>query len=260
MKKRIVFLSTHNAACSQMAEAFMRASYSEDYEVFSAGIEPSEVDVRAKTALELAGINTQGLRAKTVAELPQRSFDFVVMLSNKAKQSEFAACHATQTLTWRFPEPTQLDGDAPFSKTLEQIIERIHMFTLVQLKRAEGTSVQAIELFKSLADPTRLAIMMLLEHQHELCVCELMEALQTIQPKISRNLALLKKAGLLADRRQGQWVFYQLSPALPSWVTDIIHMTTQSNLGLIAQPLQLLAQMSERPERCASDVCRRFFE
>lgn len=260
MKKRIVFLSTHNAACSQMAEAIMRAGYSDDYEVFSAGIEPSEVDARANAALELAGIATQGLCAKSVSDLPPLSFDWVVILSDKAKSSEFALSHAPQTVTWRLPDPTQLDGDTPFNRTLEQIVERIHMFTLVQLKRAQGASVQAIELFKSLADPTRLAIMMLLEHQHELCVCELMEALQTIQPKISRNLALLKKAGLLADRRQGQWVFYQLSPALPSWATDIIHTTTQSNLDLIAQPLQRLAQMSERPERCASDVCRRFFE
>src|SRR5690606_12109290 len=70
-------------------------------------------------------------------------------------------------------------------------------------------------LFKALADETRARIVLLITHEQELCVCELTCALNQSQPKISRHLAQLRASGLLADRRQGQWVYYRLHPHLP---------------------------------------------
>ena len=58
---------------------------------------------------------------------------------------------------------------------------------------------------KTLSDTTRVRIALLVTRETELCVCELTCALDEIQPKISRHLALLRAAGVLADRRQGQW-------------------------------------------------------
>lgn len=57
-------------------------------------------------------------------------------------------------------------------------------------------------------------------HYHgELCVCELMEGLnEANQPKVSRNLAVLKKSQIIVDRKHGQWVFYRINPALPLWL------------------------------------------
>lgn len=70
--------------------------------------------------------------------------------------------------------------------------------------------------FKALADDTRPRCLLLITQSTELCVCELMEALNETQPKISRHLAQLRKRGLLSDRRQGQWVlFYKLHPDPP---------------------------------------------
>ena len=69
------------------------------------------------------------------------------------------------------------------------------------------------EVFKCLADETRVRATLLIVDQGELCVCELMCALADSQPKISRHLAQLRSAGLLLDRRQGQWVYYRLNPA-----------------------------------------------
>lgn len=74
-----------------------------------------------------------------------------------------------------------------------------------------------LELCRLLADDTRLRLTALLAGQAERCVCELTAALQLSQPKISRHLALLRGAGLLQDRRQGQWVYYRLHPQLPAW-------------------------------------------
>jgi ArsR family transcriptional regulator len=66
--------------------------------------------------------------------------------------------------------------------------------------------------FHALADPTRLHILDLLRGG-ERCVCELQEALGTSQSLLSFHLKTLKDAGLLADRRQGRWVYYRLRPA-----------------------------------------------
>ena len=71
------------------------------------------------------------------------------------------------------------------------------------------------DIFKALADETRLTIMALLLRHGELCVCDVMAALQISQSKASRHLRYLKNAGLLDDRRGGIWVYYMItsSPA-----------------------------------------------
>ena len=88
--------------------------------------------------------------------------------------------------------------------------------------------MQLLQLHKALADDTRLRCLMLIAELGELCVCELTSALQVSQPKISRHLALLRENGLLSDRRQGQWVFYQLHADLPNWALAIIRAGVKS--------------------------------
>lgn len=65
-------------------------------------------------------------------------------------------------------------------------------------------------LFKALADNTRLRLVHLLGDD-ELCVCSCVEVLGTNQPKISRHLAYLRRAGLVAARRDGKWTHYRLT-------------------------------------------------
>jgi ArsR family transcriptional regulator len=64
--------------------------------------------------------------------------------------------------------------------------------------------------------------MVLLHKEGRRCVCELTYALDMLQPKISRHLAQLRQCNLLLDSREGQWVYYQINPALPAWVIDIL--------------------------------------
>ena len=66
------------------------------------------------------------------------------------------------------------------------------------------------ELFKSLADETRLRLLMLLHTGAEHCVCDLMHALAMPQSTVSRHLAYLKSHGWLQDRRGGVWMYYSL--------------------------------------------------
>src|SRR6187431_3039646 len=84
-------------------------------------------------------------------------------------------------------------------------------------------------LCKTLADATRARIALLVAREKELCVCELTCALDEIQPKISRHLALLRESGVLADRRQGQWIYYRLHPDLPEWVIQMMETMLAAN-------------------------------
>jgi ArsR family transcriptional regulator len=82
-----------------------------------------------------------------------------------------------------------------------------------------------------------------------------MEALkEDNQPKVSRNLAVLKKASVIVDRKHAQWVFYRLNPNLPLWAKSVIAQTTENNVALINNELQRLANMKNRPNK--SSFCK----
>lgn len=77
--------------------------------------------------------------------------------------------------------------------------------------------IAPIELLQALNDETRLRIVALLSVHPELCVCDLVSGLDTHQPKVSRHLAILRRAGIVLDRRAGQWIYYRLSSQLSDW-------------------------------------------
>ena len=66
-------------------------------------------------------------------------------------------------------------------------------------------------LFAALADPTRLRLLNLMDGR-EVCVCYFVEILRQGQPKISRHLAYLRKAGIVSARREGKWMHYRIVP------------------------------------------------
>ena len=66
-----------------------------------------------------------------------------------------------------------------------------------------------LNFYKALSDETRLKILKILE-QGELCVCDIVAALDMIQPNISFHLGVLKEAGFIKDRRQGKWIHYRI--------------------------------------------------
>ena len=75
--------------------------------------------------------------------------------------------------------------------------------------------------FKALADETRLRILRLLAVR-EMCVCEVMVALDLTQPTASHHLGLLENAGLVKDRKEGKWVFYSIAnPRLVDYMSRL---------------------------------------
>ena len=66
------------------------------------------------------------------------------------------------------------------------------------------------QLLKALADDTRLRIVALLAHG-ELCVCHIQDALELSQPNVSRQLGVLRAAGVVEHRREANWMYYRLA-------------------------------------------------
>jgi ArsR family transcriptional regulator len=84
-------------------------------------------------------------------------------------------------------------------------------------------------LFKALADETRLRILGLLLHG-EVCVCHIHDSLRISQPKASRHLAYLRRAGLVATRRDGLWVHYRLADS-PDPIVGTVRQAVTHALG-----------------------------
>src|SRR6058998_2765434 len=76
------------------------------------------------------------------------------------------------------------------------------------------------QLFQALGDATRLRILGLLL-TGEVCVCDIHETLKIAQPKASRHLAYLRRAGLVETRREGLWIHYRLGKLADPVITAI---------------------------------------
>jgi ArsR family transcriptional regulator len=104
----------------------------------------------------------------------------------------------------------------------------------------DAPHLDALEtLFKALSERTRLRILALLA-QGEVCVCDIYTSLGIPQPTASRHLAYLKRSGLVADRRQGLWVYYRLSEQADPVVRGV--------LGAVGRGLDYV-----RAKCCAAD-------
>ena len=79
----------------------------------------------------------------------------------------------------------------------------------VKIRRAMNKTFDKDMFFRALADRTRLRILNLMRSD-EVCVCFFVEILKTHQPKISRHLAYLRKAGIVGARREGPWMHYRI--------------------------------------------------
>ena len=98
--------------------------------------------------------------------------------------------------------------------------------------------------------------MMLLRQEGKLCVCELTYALELSQPKISRHLAQLRHCGVLTDKREGQWVFYQLNHEVPRWAREILNTVIAATKmeERYRQDYERLQTMNERPQEARCTV------
>lgn len=102
--------------------------------------------------------------------------------------------------------------------------------------------------FMALADKTRLRLLNLIRDD-EVCVCFFVEALNESQPKISRHLAYLRKAGLVSARREGKWMHYKTIFPKNPYLRDVLESTLNS---LVAQN-ELQREHEKLVEACCSE-------
>jgi ArsR family transcriptional regulator len=264
-KKKVLFLCTANSARSQMAEALLTHKAGNSFDVYSAGTNPEPVDIRTSEALQGFGIYSKNLTSKNVNVYEGKFFDYVITLCDKANAECRSYPNVGKQLAWDLPDPKTRLCTTAFTDTLAELNNRLSMFLLVeensvsQIKNSQKNNqiadFEPTSFYKSLTDDIRLKTLMLTHYHGELCVCELMEALEEdSQPKVSRNLAVLKKAKIITDRKHGQWVFYRVNSKLPLWAKSVIAQTTENNVSLINRELQRLNEMKNRPDKV--NFCR----
>ena len=94
-----------------------------------------------------------------------------------------------------------------------------------------GTKLASLAgLFAALADATRLRLLNLMDGR-EVCVCFFVEILRQGQPKISRHLAYLRKAGVVSARRDGKWMHYRMVPQADEAAASILTVVLASLRG-----------------------------
>src|SRR5450631_3986599 len=110
MKKRVLFLCTHNSARSQMAEGLLRKKAGDHFEVFSAGTEATRVHPLAIAAMSELGIDISHQRSKTLNQYVDEHFDYVITVCDKANENCPLFPGDTQRIHWSFEDPSQASG------------------------------------------------------------------------------------------------------------------------------------------------------
>lgn len=102
-------------------------------------------------------------------------------------------------------------------------------------------------LFAALADPIRLRLLNLMDGK-EVCVCYFVEILGLSQPKISRHLAYLRRAGIVAARREGKWMHYKIVVPKHAGAARILSET----LSVLGEDRMMQADLSRLSKACCS--------
>jgi len=222
-----------------MAEAIMRHLGRHTVDCFSAGTNPSEVAQGALLALTKLGVSNEGLVSKSLEQFSQKSFDYVITLCEKASTECRESFSDNHHIVWDFPDPVEKNEANAFLTTANELSERIRMLLLIIEKQHSTPTSHAhilnspSDLFKVLADPLRLSLVLALTQRAELCVCDFVAITGMSQPKVSRHLAQLREYALLVDRRDKRWVYYRINPAIPDWVRKTLQVTAHHNPSLI---------------------------
>lgn len=120
----------------------------------------------------------------------------------------------------------------------------------------------AARFFKVLADEARLEMLWLLFNRRELCVCDVIEVLGITQSKASRHLITMRHAGLVVDRKDGPWSYYQLRPVEDELAKKHLELL-RTTLAKRKEAAPLLAKLHEwlratkRRGACAAAPARR---
>jgi arsenate reductase len=232
---RIYFLCAENRCRSQIAEAYAKQYGGSNVEVNSAGTSAMEIHPLTYATMQEAGFTLAGHMAKIIDRKWFNSADVIVKLCTSLQETSPPVPFGIQNYQWDIPDPLPSGQLNEVHRVRNLIKEKVHslltnlnIMPTLQVAASQAALHAAtdmedyVELFKLLADKHRLTIISLLK-ERDLCVCELVDLLQTSQPNISQHIRKLKDAGLLQESRRGQWVYYSLRlQQKPHW-EPILH-------------------------------------
>ncbi len=110
-KTKVLFVCIHNSARSQMAEAFLSAIGGDRFCVWSAGIEPAKLNPVVVEAMKEAGLDISGKETKSVSEMLEKDFDYVITVCDEASAERCPIFPGTvQKLHWGFPGLSDISG------------------------------------------------------------------------------------------------------------------------------------------------------
>ena len=109
-KKSVLFVCTHNAVRSQMAEAFLNTIYGDRYSAFSAGSDPTQIDSLVISVMNEVGIDVSGCKSKGLNIFEHYNFDYVVTVCDQAKESCPYFPGGNLHLHKGFPDPSGFKG------------------------------------------------------------------------------------------------------------------------------------------------------
>jgi arsenate reductase len=140
MKKRVLFLCTHNSARSQMAEGLLRHLAGDRFDVFSAGTERTRVHPLAIEAMREVRVDISDQRSKTLDELSGQHFDYVITVCDRANESCPIFPGDTERIHWSFDDPSAATGSdeqrlRAFRNVREGIQQRLRTFQIIAAKR-----------------------------------------------------------------------------------------------------------------------------
>lgn len=131
MKKKVLFLCEGNSCNSQMAEGLMRRFYGDDYEVFSAGVNPIGLNKTAIDVMQEVGIDISNQASKHINEFLNLRFDFIITVGQDSHDAVTDFWDAAEKHDWMLFEPSEMlsaqEELLPALRELrEQIKEKMH--------------------------------------------------------------------------------------------------------------------------------------
>lgn len=141
-EKRILFVCTQNSARSQMAEGLFRALHGDEYEVFSAGTSPWRVNPFAIEAMQRIGIDIRAHRSKSIDELLDLSFDYIVTVCDHAKEQCPYVPGGKTRLHQSFSDPAAVKGT---EEEILQAFESVRDEIMNWIKEATANGTIEIE-------------------------------------------------------------------------------------------------------------------
>ena len=117
-KQRVLFICTHNSVRSQMAEGFLRELYGKNFDAYSAGTHPSQVNPCAVEVMKEKNIDLSHHTSKSVDRFREMQFDYVITVCDDARETCPVFPNGKEFLHKRFEDPTQGTGTEEEKLTL----------------------------------------------------------------------------------------------------------------------------------------------